>query len=65
MGQTHPLTLKALHFNCYDNPMFKREVCGGDFEATLQRSRYGINWGLNLGFPDAVRLVIQVEAIRQ
>ena len=29
-----PVTLKATHFNCYLNPMFKREVCGGDFETT-------------------------------
>lgn len=65
LGIKQPFTLKALNFNCYENSMFKREVCGGDFEGTLQRSRYGIQWGLNLGFPDAVRLLVQVEAIRQ
>jgi polyisoprenoid-binding protein YceI len=65
LGQKQPLTLKAMNFACYDNPMFKREVCGGDFEAYLERSKFGINWGLNLGFPDEVRLVIQVEAIKQ
>jgi polyisoprenoid-binding protein YceI len=45
--------------------MLKREVCGGDFEATLVRSQYGIDYGLKWGFPDAVRLVIQVEAVKQ
>jgi polyisoprenoid-binding protein YceI len=65
MGQKQPITLKAMHFACYDNPMFKREVCGGDFEATMLRSKFGINWGLDRGFPDEVRLVIQVEAIKQ
>jgi polyisoprenoid-binding protein YceI len=54
-----------MHFACYDNPMFKREVCGGDFEATMLRSKFGINWGLDRGFPDEVRLVIQVEAVKQ
>jgi len=63
--KTLPVTLKATNFNCYQNPMFKREVCGGDFETTIVRSQYGINYGLNWGFPDAVRLVIQVEAVRQ
>ena len=32
LGKTQPITLKAARFNCYDNPMLKREVCGGDFE---------------------------------
>ena len=42
MGKTLPLTLKATQFNCYDSPMLKREVCGGDFEATLKRSAWGV-----------------------
>jgi len=64
-GKTQPVTLKATHFNCYTNPMFKREVCGGDFETTIRRSQWGVDWGLNFGFPDDVRLLVQVEAIRQ
>lgn len=65
LGKTHPLTLKALNFNCYDSPMLKREVCGGDFEATLDRSAYGMNYGIDWGFPKDVRLVVQVEAVKQ
>jgi polyisoprenoid-binding protein YceI len=65
MGKTNPVTLKALNFNCYESPMLKREVCGGDFEATITRSQYGLNYGLNWGFPDAVKLIIQVEAVKQ
>lgn len=64
-GKTNPVVLKANRFNCYQNPMLKREVCGGDFETTLQRSLWGVNWGLNMGAPDNVKLVIQVEAIKQ
>ena len=45
--------------------MLKREVCGGDFETTIKRSQWGMNWGLNVGIPDDVRLLIQVEAIKQ
>jgi polyisoprenoid-binding protein YceI len=65
LGKTQPVTLKANHFNCYTNPMFKREVCGGDFETTIQRSQWGLNYGMNWGFPDAVHLLVQVEAIKQ
>jgi len=65
MGKTNPIVLKAQNFNCYMNPMVKREVCGGDFDATLVRSQYGVTYGLNYGFPDAMHLVIQVEAVKQ
>jgi polyisoprenoid-binding protein YceI len=65
LGKTNPVTLKASNFNCYQNPMLKREVCGGDFETTIARSQWGMGWGLNMGFADAVKLVVQVEAIKQ
>ena len=65
LGKTNPVTLKAVNFNCYINPMLKVEVCGGDFETTIVRSQYGMTWGLNFGFSDAVRLVVQAEAIKQ
>ncbi len=65
LGKTNPVTLKALNFNCYESPMLKREVCGGDFETTITRSQYGLNYGLNWGFPDSVKLIVQVEAIKQ
>jgi polyisoprenoid-binding protein YceI len=63
-GKTQPATLAASNFNCYENPMLKREVCGGDFETTIVRSQYGITYGLP-GIPDNVRLLIQVEAVKQ
>ncbi len=63
-GKTNPVTLTANNFNCYENPMLKREVCGGDFEGTIQRSQWGVNYGLP-GIPDSVRIVIQIEAVKQ
>ncbi len=64
-GKSHPVVLKAMKFNCYLNPILKqREVCGGDFETIIQRSQWDILWGLQFGFEDAVRLLIQVEAIK-
>ncbi|MFT3812222.1 MAG: YceI family protein [Acidovorax sp.] len=66
LNQTHPITIKANKFTCYESPMLqKREVCGGDFEATIDRSQWGVNYGLNYGFPKQVRLVLQIEAVKQ
>jgi polyisoprenoid-binding protein YceI len=63
-GKTNPVTLKGTGFNCYMSPFVKREVCGGDFETTIMRSQYDMNYGLP-GIPDAIRLLIQIEAIKQ
>ena len=65
LGKTNPVVLKASDFNCYQSPMLKREVCGGDFETTIDRSAYGMNYGIQWGFPKDVRVIIQVEAIKQ
>ena len=65
LGKTHPVTLKASRFGCYTNPMLKREVCGGDFETTLMRSQWGMTYGMPAVLPDNVRLLVQVEAIKQ
>ena len=65
LEQTHAVVLEVRRFNCYLNPLFRREVCGGDFEARLDRSQWGLNYGLAFGFPKEVRLLIQIEAIRQ
>jgi polyisoprenoid-binding protein YceI len=63
MGQTRPVKLKANRFGCYLSPLIKRQVCGGDFETTVERSQWGINWGINFGFENKVRLLVQVEAV--
>jgi len=64
-GQTHAVTLKASNFNCYESPMLKREVCGGDFVATIDRTQWGVDYGLAYGFSKNVNLVIQIEAVKQ
>ncbi len=64
LGQTQPVTLKANGFGCYISPMIRRQVCGGDFETTIARTRWGMNYGVP-AIPDNVRLLIQIEAIKQ
>jgi polyisoprenoid-binding protein YceI len=65
LGKTQPVTLKATNFNCYNSPMLKREVCGGDFETTIDRTQFGMNYGIDWGFPKQVRLLVQIEAVKQ
>lgn len=64
LGKTQTVTLTASSFGCYENPMLKREVCGGDFETTIQREKFGMTYGLPF-IPNDVKLVIQVEAVKQ
>ncbi len=65
LGQTHPVTLKASKFNCYQSPMKKAEVCGGDFEAVIDRSQWGMNYLVNAGMTKNVALQIQIEAVKK
>lgn len=64
-GKTHPVTFKANQFNCYDSPILKREVCGGDFEATIDRTAFGVDYAVDMGFQKSIRILAQIEAARQ
>ncbi|MBX3622991.1 MAG: YceI family protein [Rhizobacter sp.] len=63
-GVSRPVVLRSPQLHCYPHPQLQREVCGADLEGELQRSDFGITDGLPF-IADRVRLVIQVEAIRQ
>ena len=65
LGQTHPVRLKADKFNCYDSPMAKAEVCGGDFSTTIDRTKWGMDYRVAMGMAKKVRIDIQVEAVKQ
>jgi len=62
-GVTRPLTLQINALKCIPHPMYKRELCGADALATLNRDDYGISAGKDWGFNMAVTLRIQVEAV--
>ena len=64
MGKSQPVALRATRFNCYQSPHAQREVCGGDFVGSIQRSQYGLG-ALPKVTPDEIPLLIQVEGIRQ
>ena len=61
-GVSQPLELQARRFGCRQGGA--REVCGGDFEAEVQRSAFGATFGLPF-VADRVRLIVQVEGIRE
>lgn len=61
-GVTKPLNLTINSFLCKVTPMSKKERCGADAAATLNRADYGINFGDKYGFNMQVKLAIQVEA---
>jgi polyisoprenoid-binding protein YceI len=63
-GVTKPLKLTINSFKCMLNPMVKKEVCGADASATLNRSDFGVSYGDKYGFKQEVKLQIQVEGIR-
>jgi polyisoprenoid-binding protein YceI len=63
-GVSRGLKLQAQRWRCYLNPLYRRQVCGGDFVAEFKRSDFGITHSLSF-VTDTVRLLIQVEGIRQ
>lgn len=62
-GVTKPLVLQINRFKCMPHPMLKRDWCGADALATLNRADYGIDAGKDWGFDMSVTLRIQVEAV--
>jgi polyisoprenoid-binding protein YceI len=62
-GKSLALDLRAMRFNCYTSPLLLVEVCGGDFEGTFSRGEAGITHSLPF-VSDTVRLLVQIEAIR-
>lgn len=65
VGKTVPVTLTANKFNCYDNPILKAKSCGGDFEATIDRTKWGINTYADIKNMRNVKLNIQIEAYKK
>ncbi|WP_085963259.1 YceI family protein [Burkholderia ambifaria] len=63
-GVSRPLVISIDSFKCYQNPLYKREVCGIDGHAEFNRDDFGVDYSKKLGFKMFTRLKIQAEAIR-
>jgi len=64
-GVTRPLKLEIESFKCMQHPMLKREVCGVEAEAELNRDDFGMDMGKKYGFKMKTTLHIQAEGIKQ
>ena len=62
-GVTKPVTLDIDMFKCIPHPMLKRELCGAEAKASIQRDQFGLDAGKAYGIKMDVALEIQVEAI--
>ncbi len=63
-GVTKPVVLKLNSFKCIPHPMLKRELCGADASASINRDEFGMDAGKPYGFKMDVTLRIQVEAVQ-
>ncbi len=63
IGKTNPVTLNGTNYNCYQSPVQKKQVCGGDYVTSIKRSEWNINGGIPF-MSDDTRLLIQIEATR-
>ena len=63
-GVSKPVTLRINSFLCKPNPMSKKETCGADASATINREDFGVSYGKAYGFKMDVKLLISVEAVK-
>ena len=63
-GVTRPVDLQLRSFKCMPHPLNKRELCGADAVAKIQRDEFGMDAGKAYGFDMGVELQIQVEALK-
>lgn len=64
-GETHPISLTATKFDCYLSARLKKYVCGGDFTATIDRTKWNIHKFSWFGLTKNLDLSIKVEAAIQ
>jgi polyisoprenoid-binding protein YceI len=63
-GVTQPVVLTLKSFKCMAHPMLKRDWCGADASATINRADFGIDAGKDWGFKMDVGLQIQIQAVQ-
>ena len=64
LGVTRPVALLINHFACTRKPFLIRTTCGADIVATISRAAFGMtSYAAFIG--DEVRLVIQIEAVKE
>ncbi|WP_435099796.1 YceI family protein [Arhodomonas sp. AD133] len=62
LGKTRPVTLKVNKINCGEHPMNGEHVCGFNAVAEIERSTFGMDYGLP-AIGDTVDIRIQAEGV--
>lgn len=62
-GVSKEVTLDINQFLCVEHFRHKREVCGADASTTINRTDFGVDYAINLGFFPEVKLLISIEAV--
>ncbi len=63
-GVTRPVNLEVTSFKCQPHFRTQVEICGAGATAEFDRSEFGLDRDLNLGFYPEVKLLISIEAQR-
>jgi len=63
LGMSKPLTLAVMNARCGTNS-FKKEMCGGNAEAALKRSEFGMKTYLPTVIGDDIKLWIEFEGYK-
>ncbi len=64
IGKTLPVPMKINSFKCVVHPMYKRDICGADVEGVFNRRDFGMVSGARDEAAGVVKLLIQVEALK-
>jgi len=63
LGVTRSVTWEVQRMGCGANPFSKKETCGFDAKATINRSEFGMKYGIPV-LGDEIALYIGLEAIK-
>jgi polyisoprenoid-binding protein YceI len=63
LGTTRPLTLTVSNFRCAPHPMNRKQTCGAEISATIQRVQFGMAKFVPM-VSDEVKIMSPVEAIK-
>lgn len=64
LGITKPLTLNATINKIDMNPFTDQKTIGASVEATVKRSEYGMDYAIDWGISDDVKIQIELEALK-
>ena len=63
LGTTRPITLTVSNFRCAPHPMTRKQTCGAEVSATIQRMQFGMAKFIPM-VSDEVKIMSPVEAIK-